>query len=133
MLGRREHTALELRHKLSRRGFIAEQIEAVLQGLIEEGLLNEARYAEVYTHTRVDKGYGPLRIRRELQERGVPEAIISANLAGLDDLWMTHLSRLYRKRFGKTPPKEMAERARQMRFLRHRGYTLEQINDLFRQ
>lgn len=132
LLGRREHSILELRHKLHRRGFAGDQIEAVLEGLVTEDLLNEARYAEVYAHSRVDKGYGPLRIHRELRERGVPESIISANLAGLEDLWMTTLARLYRKRFGDTPSREMGERARQMRFLRHRGFTLEQINQVFR-
>ena len=132
LLGRREHSILELRHKLQRRGFAGDQVEVVLEELVAEGLLDEARYAEVYTHSRVDKGYGPLRIHRELRERGVAESIISTSLAELEDHWMTTLDRLYRKRFGDHPAREMGERARQMRFLRHRGFTLEQINQVFR-
>ncbi len=132
LLARREHSILELHHKLSRRGFPPPLVRAVLEQLVEQDLLNETRYAEVYAHGRVDKGYGPLRIRRELQERGVPDAIVSAILAELDEDWMPKLTQLHRKRFDAVRPREMAEEARQMRFLRQRGFTLEQIKALFK-
>ena len=132
LLARREHSILELHHKLSRRGFTPAQVESVLERLVEQNLLNETRYAEVYAQGRVDKGYGPLRIRRELRERGVPDAIVSAVLAELDEDWMPKLTQLHRKRFDAVRPRAMAEEARQMRFLRQRGFTLEQIQALFK-
>jgi regulatory protein len=107
-------------------------VEAVLAQLVAEDLLNETRYAEVYALSRADKGYGPLRIQRELQERGVSDAIVSAILAGLDEDWMPKLIQLHRKRFDAVRPREMAEEGRQMRFLRQRGFTLEQIKTLFK-
>jgi regulatory protein len=132
LLARREHSVLELHHKLSRRGFPSLLVEAVLAQLVAEDLLNETRYAEVYALSRADKGYGPLRIQRELQERGVSDVIVSAILAGLDEDWMPKLIQLHRKRFDAVRPREMAEEARQMRFLRQRGFTLEQIKTLFK-
>ena len=132
LLARREHSILELQHKLSRRGFAAAMIDVILEQLVAEDLLNEARYAEVYAYHRVDKGYGPLRIRQELRERGVENAIVADVLAELDDLWMKKLAQVQRKRFGESLPKSMSEQARQLRFLRHRGFTLEQIQCLFR-
>jgi regulatory protein len=132
LLARREHTVLELQHKLAQRGFATVDIDSVLADLIAEDLINEGRYAEVYAHSRADKGYGPLRIGRELRERGVSEDIVTIVLNRFDDYWMAHLAALQRKRFGVKLPQDIAGQAQQMRFLRYRGFTLEQIKTLFR-
>lgn len=132
LLARREHSTLELRHKLSQRGFAADLIAAVLEELVAENLLSDARYAEIYAHSRTDKGYGPRRIQQELRERGVAEEIIAVILAELDDFWMVKLSELHRKRFSGTRPRDIADQAKQTRFLLQRGFTPEQIQGLFR-
>ncbi|NJN46579.1 MAG: regulatory protein RecX [Candidatus Competibacteraceae bacterium] len=132
LLTRREHTVLELQHKLAQRGFAAPDIDNVLAELISEDLINEERFAEVYAHSRADKGYGPLRISRELRERGVSEDIVTAVLSGFDDFWMPKLAALQRKRFGAELPRDIAGQAQQARFLRYRGFTLEQIKTVLR-
>ena len=71
LLARREHSWLELRQKLVQRGFSSSSIELVLDQLMEDRLLHEGRYAELYVCSRVDRGYGPLRIAGELRERGI--------------------------------------------------------------
>lgn len=131
LLARREHSVLELRHKLLARGHDEAAIEAELSRLAAEDYLNENRFAEVYAHSRVDRGYGPLRIHRDLRERGVPAETVNAVLAQLEDLWMERLQRLHGKRFGELPGNS-ADKARQLRFLRQRGFTLDQINRLFK-
>ena len=131
LLARREHSELELHHKLMRRGFSAELIETTLEQLVRENLLSNVRYAEVYAHSRVDKGYGPLRIDRELRERGVSEFIVSSVLAELEDFWMKKLVQVHRKRFGGVLPATPTEEAQQLRFLRHRGFTSDQIRCFF--
>ena len=131
LLTRREHSALELRHKLSQRGFSRDIITPVLEQLSEQDWLSDQRFAEVYSHSRADKGYGPLRIRSELRERGVSDKTIGEMLAQLDDFWMPKLIQLQRKRFGEQANVDFDARAKQTRFLRHRGYTLSQINQLF--
>jgi regulatory protein len=104
LLARREHSRLELRQKLLQRGFPAECIDSVLDRLVAERLLDESRYAELYACTRADKGYGSLRIARELRERGVPEESVAATLAGLADDWTPKLRELHRKRFKSARP-----------------------------
>jgi regulatory protein len=133
LLARREHSVLELNHKLLRRGFGSAEVEQVIEGLSAENLLSDVRFAEVYAHSRVDRGYGPLRIRRELRERGVSDDTVSGILTELDDDWSKHLVRVHHKRFGDRLPTNAAEKASQLRFLRHRGFTLEQIKRLFQQ
>ena len=114
------------------RNLLAE-IEAVLQELQAGDWLSNSRFAEIYASARADKGYGPLRIRQELRERGVDDDIISAILHDLEDLWPRKLAQVQRKRFGDILPKDMLARSKQLRFLRHRGFTLDQINELFRE
>ena len=130
LLGRREHSRLELHHKLTRRGFDSAAVMGVLEQLMTEGWLDEQRYAEVYASTRADKGYGPLRIQRELRERGIEDSIIDSVLRSLDDFWQPKLNQLCQRRF--QSPKNLADKAKQQRFLRQRGFTFEQINQIFR-
>ncbi|MGF1526027.1 MAG: regulatory protein RecX, partial [Candidatus Competibacterales bacterium] len=132
LLARREHSPLELRHKLTQRGFDPDRVDVLLSELQDQDLLNETRYAEVYAHARVDRGYGPLRIKSELLERGVSPAVVKRVLGQLEEIWMAKLSQVQRKRFGASRPYDAAAQAQQTRFLRYRGFTLEQISQLFR-
>ncbi|MCU0807520.1 MAG: recombination regulator RecX [Candidatus Contendobacter sp.] len=131
LLARREHSRLELRQKLLQRGYPSALIEPALEQLIEERLLDEGRYAEIYACGRADKGYGPLRIARELRERGVLEDQVAATLATLENDWPAKLRELHRKRFKSHAPADAAGRLQQTRVLRQHGFTLDQIKQLF--
>ena len=71
LLARREHGRVELTRKLRQRGACPEMIDIALDRLTEEGLLSESRYLESYIRYRARSGYGPLRIREELNQRGL--------------------------------------------------------------
>ncbi|MDG4595962.1 MAG: regulatory protein RecX [Candidatus Contendobacter sp.] len=131
LLARREHSRLELRQKLIQRGYPPTQIDPVLDQLVEERWLDEGRYAELYASTRADKGYGPLRIARELRERGVPDEQVTTSLAALNPFWLPKLRELHRKRFKALVPTDVAGRMQQTRVLRQHGFTLDQIKYLF--
>ena len=131
LLARREHSRLELRQKLAQRSFPAELIDPVLNELVQDGLLNERRYAELYASNRADKGYGPLRIASELRERGVAQEWVDLALAELENDWLPKLREFHRKRFKSLLPADAAGRLQQTRFFRQHGFTLEQIRRLF--
>jgi regulatory protein len=124
-----------LRLKLLRRGDCPEAVvDTVLAGLDEEGLLDERRFVEAFTRSRRGRGQGPLRIEADLRQRGIrPELIVTGlEEAGEDGLdWLEICRAARRKRFGPVPPSDWDERARQMRFLRTRGFTEEQIRAAF--
>lgn len=88
LLVRREHCAAELRHKLSKRGYHGDEIEAALERLIDEGYLSDARFAELYAEQRAAKGYGQLKIRSELVSRGVDDALAGRAVDQLDTDWV---------------------------------------------
>ncbi|HIJ23054.1 MAG: regulatory protein RecX [Gammaproteobacteria bacterium] len=127
LLARREHSALELRQKLRSKGVDAELIEPLLERLAECGYQSEQRFAESFTRSRVVKGLGPYRIRKELQERGVGEIEIEQAMAPFEDRWVETAIAVKEKKFGLEQAQEFRERAKQQRFLQYRGFTHEQI------
>jgi regulatory protein len=57
LLARREHSELELRHKLIGRSFTDTIVDAVVIQLLDQGLLSDQRFAEVYARGRFERGY----------------------------------------------------------------------------
>lgn len=125
-LARREHSRQELTRKLSKKDFSRDEIDVALDKLEHDGLLDNARFAEAYTRSRVNKGFGPVRIRQELHERGVSDELAEQMLTHWSGDWIVLAQQQQQKRF-KRPAEDYAERARQARFLQHRGFTSEQI------
>lgn len=128
LLARREHSSGELRAKLRAKGFDDEEsVDLQLGRLRDEGLLSDERFAESFVHARRLRGQGPSRIAAELRERAVSAALIEAYVDPRDGVWTEAARAARRKRFGPEAPAEFAERARQARFLRYRGFTEDQI------
>ena len=126
LLARREHARRELEGKLAARGFARADIAAELDALEAEGLLSDARFAETFVRTRVEGGYGPLRIRAELQTRGVDGERIDRSLELVDDSWLEHCQAAWSRRFGSAPV-DRREWSRQARFLSNRGFSAAHI------
>ena len=131
LLAQREHGRVELARKLRRRGAPPELIDSALDRLAEEGLLDESRYLESFIAARARAGYGPLRIREELAQRGLPREAIEQALGECGVDWAEQLHDLWQRRFG-VRPQDQKERARQGRFLAYRGFSMEQVSRLLR-
>jgi regulatory protein len=109
----------------------AEAIAAeVVRQLETERLLSDDRFMESLIQARRNRGYGPLRIQKELQEKGVAPEAIAGWLDATSREWVDDIRRVQRKKFGGRIPKSYAERARQARFLQYRGFTYDQIQQL---
>jgi len=129
LLARREHGREELARKLYRRGYPSGLVGEVLKQLEAEGSLSESRFAESFARSRAERGYGPTRIRRELEARGVSGPLIEAALASLGVDWREQARRLCRKRFGKRPAQDWKSRARRLRYLQNRGFDPDFLRD----
>ncbi|MGB5208962.1 MAG: regulatory protein RecX [Gammaproteobacteria bacterium] len=127
LLARREYARAELASRLSRRQLPADLVGEVLDDLVAENLLSDARFAESFVGARASRGKGPLRIRRELEERGVSGELIDIALedSGVD--WLDVAKAVRHKRFGAAIPVDFKDKARQMRFLQYRGFAPDQI------
>lgn len=131
LLARREHGRMELSRKLRSRGAPADLIDPALERLTDEGLLSEARYLESFVRMRANAGYGPLRIREELTQRGLPREDVEQALRDSGFDWNAQLHEVWLRKFGELPS-DQRERARQGRFLSYRGYPLDSIGRLLR-
>jgi regulatory protein len=131
LLARREHGRMELSRKLRSRGAPPDLIEPALEKLADEGLLSEARYLESFVRMRANAGYGPLRIREELTQRGLLREEIEQALRDSGFDWNEQLREVWLRKFGELPG-DQRERARQGRFLSYRGYPLDSIGRLLR-
>ena len=132
LLARREHGTAELRGKLLARGYDPAEIDPALETLSHEGLLSDERFVEAFVHGRIERGQGPVRIRAELRQRGVSEALIEAVLDERDPAWLERAETVRRRKFGAEPPADYREQARQGRFLQYRGFTAEQTRRVLR-
>lgn len=122
LLARREHSRAELARKLSAKGVAQDAIPAALDALEAERALSDERFTEAYVRMRRQRGFGPLRIRMELCERGVAGGLIEAHLDADAPEWAQLAREQYRRRYGGAPPEGHSERARRARFLEGRGF-----------
>lgn len=127
LLARREHSRLELTHKLRLRGFDSHVIAEVVEALANENLQSEERFTEMFVHARRERGRGPVRIQVELGQRGVAESLVDAWLDVRDPVWTELARAACLKRFGDAPAENWPAKAKRMRFLEARGFTTDQI------
>ncbi|WP_457669317.1 regulatory protein RecX [Thiolapillus sp.] len=128
LLSLREHSRFELEGKLLRR-FDTTLVQQVLQNLEQQGLQSDTRFAEQYVYSRRNRGYGPVRIRAELLERGVSEELITVWLDVPARDWQALMLEAVTKKFGDLPPADRKEMAKRGRFLSSRGFPSWMIND----
>ncbi len=127
LLSRREHSAFEIRDKLQKRDFDESEIAQAITELKQGGWLSDERFAEAYIRMRQHKGFGPIRIAMELNERGVDECIVDEYLQVGDDSWQQTLELQYQKKYRNKAIKDYSDKAKRIRFLQYRGFPLDQI------
>jgi regulatory protein len=125
-LARREHSRLELERKLAPHTDDAAELETVLDEMERRGWLSAQRVVEQTLHNRRTR-YGSRRIVRELEDKGIAEALITEAARQLRAGEVDAAREVWRRKFG-TLPGDARERARQMRFLLGRGFDPEAVN-----
>lgn len=128
LLARRDHSRLELRRKLRTRGHQPEAVEQALTRLGEYGYQSDARFAESFVRSRVDRGQGRLKIVAALRERGIDDGTASALLDLGEPEWRRLATAALRKRFGDAAPAGRAEWVKRARFLAGRGFTSDVVS-----
>ena len=126
LLARREFCSIELGAKLTAKGFEPAAVRAALADLIERRYLDDERYARQFVVIHAERGQGPVRIRRDLAQLGLPAALIETQLESQGD-WAAVARRVLTRRFGAAPPRSWPDKARRMRFLQYRGFATDDI------
>ncbi len=122
-LATREHSRAELERKLAVHEQQPGELARVLDELQAKGFVSEQRVVDSIVHRKAPK-LGALRIRQELNARGLPAEAVSEAMASLKASEYERAREVWRRKFG-TPPADATERGRQMRFLASRGFGAE--------
>lgn len=125
LLSTREHSRAELERKLQSFEEEPGTLARALDQLQEKGFINEQRVLESVIFRRAGK-LGAMRIKQELQSKGLDLAAIGEALAGLQATERERAQAVWKKKFG-APPQDARELARQLRFLASRGFGAEVI------
>lgn len=120
-LSRREHSRAELRRKLAPHAESADEVEALLDWLEGENWLSNARFAESVVHRRAGR-YGTARLMQELKTHQLDDQALGEVKAQLQASEAARAKAVWERRFGR-PPVDMAERAKQVRFMMARGFS----------
>ena len=130
-LARREYGQGELITKLADKGFERGVAEVAVARLTEDGLQSDERFAESFVQSRINQGKGPVRIRLDLGQRGVSDAVITMAVeeAGVD--WYRLARDVRLRKFGATRPIDFKAKAKQMRFLQYRGFEQDHVQAAF--
>ena len=116
----------ELRLKLVKRNVDQEKIEAIVAYLIELDYLSDERFAEAYVAERIRKGDGPLKIRSNLQKRGVDRKLIERFVTSDDEFWIERANEVLGKRFATNDdgqvPLQLSEWTKRRNLLSNRGF-----------
>ena len=130
IVSRREHSEKEIKNKLLDKFDAPEIIEQVVLKLIENNLINDVRFAEMYVLIRKRKGFGPKKIQFELMARGIDDSISSLVITE-EGSWKEAAQKAFNKKFKNGASQEFKERNKQKTFLQNRGFSFEEIDSVF--
>jgi regulatory protein len=132
-LARREHSVAELRARLARAGIDERTASAAIEVVVEQGYLDDGRYARMLAEERrkID-GWGVERIRARLLTAGVDRELIELTLAKFDAVSECDAAvALLCRRFPR-PLRSDPERQRAFAVLIRQGYESDVAYDAIR-
>lgn len=134
LLGRRDHSRVELSRKLRRKGYQNEHIASAVDTCLRLDYLDDEKFCRVYARQLRRRGYGALRIPQMLKDKGLSSDLVEAsigNLCGydaqLDDCIVVLEKKLKRGPSGRDENKD-----RLIRFLSNRGFSFDVIREALR-
>ena len=129
-LARRELSRAELQGKLLPHVSETDDLAALLDDLQKRGWLSDARAAEQIVQIRSAR-FGTQRITHELRQKGISEELINASIPLLKEGEFEAARTVWQRKFA-VPPQDQKEKAKQVRFLQSRGFSMEVIFKVMR-
>ena len=125
LLARREYSKQELATRLLQYTEDPDEIPPLIEDFEQRGWLSEKRVVEQVMATR-RRRFGSQKIAHELRQKGLSEEAIAGAREALKDSELESAREVWRRKFPE-PPANANEKARQMRFLQGRGFSLDII------
>lgn len=129
-LARRELSRAELQAKLAAHVVETDDLPALLDDLQKRGWLSDARAMEQTVRIRSAR-FGTQRIAHELRQKGISEELIASSIPQLKEGELEAARTVWQRKFA-TPPQDQKEKAKQVRFLQSRGFSMDVIFKVMR-
>jgi len=98
----------------------------ILDGLKEQGLQSDERFAIEFLHSKAEAGFGPIRIRRDLFSKGIGKELIHLAFQESEVDWLANAKKIFERKFPEQSS-ELKEYAKRVRFLNYRGFEQDHI------
>jgi regulatory protein len=126
LLSRREYSLHELFQKLEPRSKNEAQVHSLLEKLVQAGYQSDQRFAESFLRSRINRGLGPMRIYRELKDKGINPHLIEQVFS--DDIdWFQNAYESGTKKSQSLDLTDYKQKQKLYRYLAYRGFDMEQI------
>ena len=126
-LAMREHSRQELKLKLKKKFAKEVDLNKLLDELESSDYLSDQRFSESFIRSCVLRGHGKIKILNNLRQRGVSTSLANISMQQADTDWYALARQIREKKFGKDIPEDYKDKAKQMRFLKGRGFNSEEI------
>lgn len=127
LLAKREYSAHELLRKLLEKAR-REDCEEAMRQLIDQGAQSDQRFAESLCRSRFSAGKGPDRLRHELRNHHIEENLIETSMQPYANEWAALAEKVRKKKYGADLPASYPELAKQLRFLKQRGFSHSELS-----
>jgi regulatory protein len=133
LLSARAYTMRDLKRKLMQKEFERNEIEATVERLVSNGLLDDTRYAAEFARQRlVVRGSSVRRVEQELARKGIDRAIAKSAVATVAEEesvdTIRSMERIARKKLASLAGLEpQVQRRRLFGFLARHGYDIDDI------
>ncbi len=136
-LSSRPRSIFEVRTKLKDKGFEAAEIDKTVSRLIEASYLDDEKFAAILVESRLRfKNWGPAKIARDLDKKGIPTETIARLLSGsivASNSAAREAARKWMKKNRLSSPLERKDTERAFRFLSSRGFSPSVIFEVIRE
>jgi regulatory protein len=127
LLTGREYSRAELATKLNKRFDSHPAIDEVLVKISEEGLQSDKRFAEAFIRSRIYRGHGLARMRRDIRQKGVANELVDRALEEANIDWYELAKDVASRKFGRLEAADQREKAKRIRFMQYRGFNYDQV------
>jgi len=136
ILSRRDHSTFELSQKLKEKGFSEASCSEVVSYLKSLHLLDDHKFIRQWSRFRLDlHSFGPIRLRRELMEKGLPSSEVDLfinNLSGDRSSESLAEAALLRRYKDPMSLQILKNRRRAFDFLQRKGHSKAAIFSVFK-
>lgn len=125
LCARSEQAPGDISEKLTKWGLSREDVSHIVQQLIQQGFLDEARFAKAFVKDRFTfNGWGRLKIAYQLKQKGIPGDVIDEAMTAIDEIrYRERLTELLQAKWRTVKEREpRAAWAAMMRFAASRGF-----------